>query len=162
MPTEPIEGEKDDDKPPFRESAEVLIAMWRANEYKDAKDAVQDCKALLYAVPPEHAGYRPRLEGILEEALMRLVEQEKARAAAADVEEANARRNAAPSPAKQAKPAKKVAAAVPAKAAKKKPPAKKAAKKKAPAKKAAKKKAPAKRAPAKKAAKKKAPAKKAK
>src|ERR1700722_10298039 len=67
LPTEDTE-----DKPPFRESAEVLLAMWKAGDYPNLADAVQDCKALLYAVPPEHASYRPQLEAILEEATVRL------------------------------------------------------------------------------------------
>lgn len=59
---------------PFRESAEELLAMWRAGEYKNPKDAIVDCRTLLYAVPGEHAAYRPMLEAILAEATRRLAE----------------------------------------------------------------------------------------
>src|ERR1700722_16727019 len=79
LPTEDTE-----DKPPFRESAEVLLAMWKAGDYPNLADAVQDCKALLYAVPPEHASYRPQLEAILEEATVRLATLAAARAAMPD------------------------------------------------------------------------------
>ncbi len=82
MPILPTEDSED--KPPFRESAEVLLAMWKAGDYPNLADAVQDCKALLYAVPPEHASYRPQLEAILEEATVRLATLAAARAAMPD------------------------------------------------------------------------------
>ena len=159
MPNDPTEKDPDDttDKPPFRESAEVLLAMWNAGEYPNPSDAVQDCKALLYAVPPEHASYRPQLEAILEAAIAQAATLAAARAAMPDP------------PSMRSLPTKKRAAAAPAPAAPKKtlpaaakkraPPAARKAKK-APAKKAAKK-APPKKA-AKKAASRRAPARKAK
>jgi hypothetical protein len=160
MPTEPDVKDPNDtsDKPPFRESAEVLLAMWKAGEYPNPSDAVQDCKALLYAVPPEHASYRPQLEAILEEATVQAAKLAAARAAMPDPPSvprlpAPARKPAPP-------PVKKPLPPTPAKKSPPAPAAKKAPVKKAAAKKAAPKKAAAKKAPAKKAAAKKAPAKK--
>jgi hypothetical protein len=174
MPIDPTEKDPDDtsDKPPFRESAEVLLAMWSAGEYPNPSDAVQDCKALLYAVPPEHASYRPQLEAILQEAIAKAAELAAARAAMPDppsMPRLPTPKRASAVPATPPKtlpaPAKKKASPVKKKAAAKKAAAKKAAAKKAPAKKAPAKKAPAKKAkkgPAKKAAPKSKGAKKAK
>jgi hypothetical protein len=159
MPNEPTEKDPNDtsDKPPFRESAEVLLAMWRTGEYPNPSDAVQDCKALLYAVPPEHASYRPQLEAILEEAVLRAAELAAARAAMPDPP-------SVPRMTPQRPPVavRKAAPPAPAKKAAPKKPAAKAAAKKAPAKKAPAKKAPPKKAKAAKKKPAKPPAKKAK